>query len=145
MRNGPGFFTRFARGTARAAGRPLAFTLVTLIVIVWAASGPFFNYSETWQLTINTLTTIVTFLMVFLIQHTQNRESEAMQLKLDELIVGLKGPRNEVLDSEDLTEEEQLALHKKYLELAEKARSELKQEVTELEGRRDRRRGRSRT
>jgi len=142
--NGPGFFTRFARGTAHAAGRPAAFALVTLVVIAWAVTGPFFHYSEAWQLTINTLTTIVTFLMVFLIQHTQNREAEAIQLKLDELIVGLKGARNEVLDSEDLTEAEQLALHKKYLALAEKARSRLKKQVTELEQKRERRSGRAR-
>jgi low affinity Fe/Cu permease len=140
MSNGPGFFTRFARGTAQVAGRPLAFSLVTLVVIAWAVSGPIFDYSEAWQLTINTLTTIVTFLMVFLIQHTQNREAEAIQLKLDEIIVALKGARNEVLDSEDLTEAEQLELHKKYLALAEKARRSLKKEVNELQEKRDRRR-----
>ena len=106
--------------------------------MVWAVSGPIFGFSEGWQLTINTFTTIVTFLMVFLIQATQNRESEAIQLKLDELIVGLDGPRNEILDSEDLTESEQLALHRKYLALAEKARSRIKGEVEELEERRGR-------
>ncbi|SRR5258706_9572824 len=145
MRNGPGFFTRFARGTALAAGRPLAFSLVTLVVIVWAVSGPFFHFSETWQLTINTLTTIVTFLMVFLIQHTQNREAEAIQIKLDELIVALKDANNELLDSENLTEADQLALHKKYLALAEKARTSLKNEVAELEEKRERRSGGARS
>ena len=142
MRKEPGFFTRFARATALAAGRPLAFALVTFVVIAWAVSGPFFHYSETWQLTINTLTTIITFLMVFLIQHTQNRESEAIQIKLDELIVALDSAHNELLDSENLTEAQQLALHKKYLALAEKSRRNIKKEVTELEGKRDRRRRR---
>lgn len=136
---GPGFFTRFARGTSQAAGRPVAFALVVLVVLAWALTGPFFDYSDAWQLTINTLTTIVTFLMVFLIQHTQNRESEAIQLKLDELIVALDSAHNELLDSENLTETEQLALHRKYLRLAERARRNLKQEVVELETKRARR------
>ena len=139
---GPGLFWRVARGTSQLAGRPSTFALVTFVVAAWAVSGPMFDYSEAWQLTINTLTTIVTFLMVFLIQATQNRESEAIQLKLDELIVALKGARNELLDSENLTEEEQLKLHKRYLEMAERARREIKDEVVELEEKRDRRRRR---
>ena len=83
--SGIAFFHHFARGTARAAGRPATFVVVVVIVLAWALSGPVFGFSESWQLTINTLTTIVTFLMVFLIQATQNREAEAIQLKLDEL------------------------------------------------------------
>lgn len=77
------FFTRVAKGTSRMAGKPLTFAIVILMVVAWAVSGPFFGYSDSWQLTINTATTIVTFLMVFLIQATQNRDAEAMQIKLD--------------------------------------------------------------
>ena len=136
----PGVFTRFARTTSQLAGRPPTFMVVVLVVLAWGVSGPLFGYSEAWQLAINTLTTIVTFLMVFLIQHTQNREAEAIQLKLDELIVALDGARNELLDSENLSEEQQLALHRKYLRLAENARRNIKEEVVELEDKRDRRR-----
>jgi low affinity Fe/Cu permease len=118
----PTFFMRFARGTSQVAGRPVSFAVVSLVVLAWALSGPLFGFSEAWQLTINTLTTIVTFLMVFLIQHTQNRESEAIQLKLDELIVALDSAHNELLDSENLSEEEQLRLHRKYIALAERTR-----------------------
>ena len=138
--NGAGLFTGFARATSHAAGRPAAFALVTLVVVAWAVSGPVFAFSETWQLTINTFTTIVTFLMVFLIQATQNRDSEAIQLKLDELIVALDGAHNELVDSENLSEEEQLKLHRKYLAIAERARSKIKGEVDEIEERRQRRR-----
>lgn len=142
VRTAPGLFWRLARGTSQLAGKPITFSLVTLIVVAWALSGPVFDYSEAWQLTINTLTTIVTFLMVFLIQATQNRESEAIQLKLDELIVALKGARNELLDSENLPEEEQLRLHKRYLEMADRARREIGEEVVELEQKREKRRKR---
>lgn len=140
--NATGFFPAFARGTSRLAGRPITFALVVLVVLGWAVSGPVFGFSEGWQLTINTLTTIVTFLMVFLIQATQNRESEAIQLKLDEIIVALDGARNEVLDSENLSEEEQLRLHRKYLRLAESARSRIKGKVENIEARREQRRRR---
>jgi low affinity Fe/Cu permease len=142
-RNGPAAFTRFARSASHVAGRPATFVLVVLVIVAWAVSGPIFGFSEAWQLTINTLTTIVTFLMVFLIQATQNRDAEAIQLKLDELIVGLEGPRNELLDSEDLDEVDQLRLHKKYLALAEKARKNIHNEVDELGAARGRRRRRS--
>jgi low affinity Fe/Cu permease len=111
---------------------------VIAVVAAWAVSGPLFGFSEAWQLTINTFTTIVTFLMVFLIQATQNREAEAIQIKLDELILAVDGARDELLDSEDLDEGEQLRLHKKYLALAERARSKLKNQVNELEAARGR-------
>jgi low affinity Fe/Cu permease len=140
MANGLGFFHRFSRGTARAAGRPIAFAAVVLVVLAWAVSGPIFAFSEAWQLTINTLTTIVTFLMVFLIQATQNRESEAIQLKLDELILSIDAARNELIDSENLTEEEQLELHKKYLAAAERARRRHADNVEKIEERREQRR-----
>jgi low affinity Fe/Cu permease len=138
--NGPSFFMRFSRATSHLAGKPGTFALVVVVILAWAVSGPIFGYSEAWQLTINTFTTIVTFLMVFLIQATQNRDAEAIQLKLDELIIGLDGPRDELVDSENLPEAEQLKLHRKYLELAERARSRIKGEVDQLEEARGRRR-----
>jgi low affinity Fe/Cu permease len=122
----PTLFTRVAKGTSRLAGRPAAFVLVTLLVLAWAVSGPFFSYSNTWQLTINTVTTIVTFLMVFLIQATQNRDAEAIQIKLDELIRCLDGAHNALLDLEELEEEDLLAMRANYLRLAEEARQALK-------------------
>jgi low affinity Fe/Cu permease len=99
-------FTRFANAVARMTGRPATFALCCLIVVVWAATGPLFNFSDTWQLIINTGTTIVTFLMVFLIQNTQNRDGAAIQAKLDELIRALEGARNHFVGIEHLTEEE---------------------------------------
>ena len=100
------FFSHAAQWTSRQCGRPLTFGLAFAIVLVWAITGPIFNYSDTWQLVINTGTTIVTFLMVFLIQNTQNRDSAAVQLKLDELIRVSEAARNKLLTLEDLTEAE---------------------------------------
>ena len=122
---GPSFFTRFARSTSMLAGRPATFVLVVLVILAWAVSGPVFGFSDAWQLTINTLTTIVTFLMVFLIQATQNRDAEAIQIKLDELIVAVDGASDALLDTENLDEKELVELHERYLKLAEKARSTL--------------------
>ena len=100
-------FTRFAKATARAAGHPADLRrLPSLVILVWAVTGPLFQFSDTWQLVINTGTTIVTFLMVFLIQNTQNRDSVAMQIKLDELLRAVKGAETAMADLEDLTEEE---------------------------------------
>src|SRR5262245_36723904 len=87
-------FTRLAKWTAHAAGRPITFVFAMLLIIIWAVTGPFFHYSDTWQLVINTSTTIMTFLMVFLIQNTQNRDSEAIQIKLDELIRAIEHAHN---------------------------------------------------
>jgi len=115
-------FTRFAKLTAHATGRPLTFALMTLLVVAWAVSGPYFGYSDTWQLTINTGTTIITFLMVFLIQATQNRDAEAIQIKLDEIIRALEGAHNAMLDLEELEEEDLVKLRENYLRLAEQAR-----------------------
>lgn len=118
-------FTRFAKATSRAAGRPGAFALAVAALIIWAASGPFFGFSDTWQLVINTGTTIVTFLMVFLIQNTQNRDSEALHVKLDELIRATRGAHNALLDLEELEEEELDKIRANYEQLAQKARGEI--------------------
>src|SRR5206468_262738 len=99
-------FQRFARATARAAGRPSAFVVALGAIAVWAFLGPLFHFSDTWQLVINTATTIVTFLMVFVIQNTQNRDSKAIQLKLDELIRGVQGARTGLVRLEELSDEE---------------------------------------
>jgi low affinity Fe/Cu permease len=122
QQQGPGAFTRFARASARASGRPLAFALAAIVVLVWAATGPLFGFSDTWQLVINTGTTVVTFLMVFLIQSTQNSDSTAIQLKLDELIRALSGAKNSRLNMEDLDQEQLDAIRKEYEELARRAR-----------------------
>jgi len=121
-----GFFSRFARWTARKMGNPVSFSLALLLIFLWALTGPIFGFSDTWQLVINTATTIVTFLMVFLIQNTQNRDSEAMQLKLDELVRATEGAHNALLDLEELTEEELIKIKDRYEELAQKAREALK-------------------
>lgn len=99
-------FTKFANAVARLTGRPVSFVLCCLVVVVWAISGPYFRYSDTWQLVINTGTTIVTFLMVFLIQNQQNRDGAAIQAKLDELLRALEGARNEFAGIEHLTDSE---------------------------------------
>ena len=118
------WFTHLTKLTSRASGRPITFIVALGIVIVWAATGPLFGFSDTWQLVINTGTTIVTFLMVFLIQSTQNRDSEAMQLKLDEIIRAIGHAKNEVLDLEELEEEELDRIRETYEEMARKARGE---------------------
>jgi low affinity Fe/Cu permease len=118
------FFGRFATGAARAMGHPLAFLLAVLIIVGWAVTGPFFGLSDTWQLVINTSTTIVTFLMVFLIQNTQNRDSTAVQLKLDELIRAVEGAHNSLLDLEELEEGQLERLRAVYEELAQRARAD---------------------
>ena len=121
------WFTRFAKWTARMSGRPAAFAVAVTAIVVWALTGPLFGYSDTWQLVINTGTTIITFLMVFLIQNTQNRDSEAMQVKLDELIRAMKGAHNVLLDLEELEEKDLNRIRNNYERLAEQAREELRQ------------------
>ncbi len=115
-------FGRLARWTSRAAGHPATFLLAITVIAVWALTGPVFHYSDTWQLVINTGTTIVTFLMVFLIQNTQNRDGAAVQLKLDELIRSVEGAHNALLDLEELTERDLERIRARYLELARLAR-----------------------
>src|SRR2546421_6691936 len=107
-------FSRFARGMSKMLGHPLAFGIAVLIIMVWAATGPLFHYSDTWQLVINTGTTIITFLIVFLIQNTQNRDAKAIHLKLDELIRGVKGARTDLVDLEALSDEELEKLHDQF-------------------------------
>jgi low affinity Fe/Cu permease len=121
----PGLFTLFAQKTAHLAGKPIAFLLATATIVIWAASGPLFGYSDTWQLVINTGTTIVTFLMVFLIQNSQNRDSLAFQVKLDELIIKLHGAGNEIAGAEDLCDEDLEALHATYRKRAQHAHDTL--------------------
>ena len=119
------WFTRFAKSTARLTGQPAAFTLALAIIIVWALTGPLFRFSDTWQLVINTSTTIVTFLMVFLIQNTQNRDTEALQLKLDELIRAIETAHNALLDLEELDNEDLDRIRGHYGQLAKEARETL--------------------
>jgi low affinity Fe/Cu permease len=110
-------FRRFAQRVSLIVGAPVTFIAAVVLILVWAATGPFMHYSETWQLIINTGTTILTFLMVFLIQNTQNRDARAIQLKLDELIKGSKGARNQVIDLENCTDEELMQLEKEFKRL----------------------------
>ena len=119
------WYSRFAKLTAHFCGRPHVFTFAVAIIVVWIISGPFFGFSDTWQLVINTGTTIITFLMVFLIQNTQNRDTEAIQVKLDELIRATKGAHNAMLDLEELEQENLDAFRAKYAALAAAARLEL--------------------
>lgn len=120
------WFVHFAQWVSHATGRPIAFLLALWSIVIWAMLGPLFGFSDTWQLIINTGTTIVTFLMVFLIQNTQNRDAEAMHVKLDELIRSNKTAHNALLDLEDLEEEELDRIRADYERLAQQARGELK-------------------
>jgi low affinity Fe/Cu permease len=112
-------FSDMACTISHWAGKPVVFLTAVALVVAWAASGPLFGFSDTWQLVINTSTTIITFLMVFLIQHTQNRDTLALQLKLAELIIAMKGAENEIATAEDLSEEELEQLHGEYRRRAE--------------------------
>jgi low affinity Fe/Cu permease len=120
-------FSRFAHETARLAGKPASFILATAAVVLWALTGPMFGYSDTWQLVINTSTTIITFLMVFLIQNTQNRDTLALQVKLSELIIAVQGAKNRLAAAEELSEEELERLHKEYSSRADAAMDHLEQ------------------
>jgi low affinity Fe/Cu permease len=120
------WFSRLAKSTARITGKPVTFIIAVSVVATWAVTGPIFGFSDTWQLVINTGTTIITFLMVFLIQSTQNRDSEAMQVKLDELIRATHGAHKALLDLEELEEEELDRIKAGYEKIAEQARGELR-------------------
>ena len=125
-------FRVFARQTSAILGSAWAFCGAILIIVVWALTGPTFHFSDTWQLIINTGTTIVTFLMVFLIQNTQNRDAKAVHLKLDELIRALKGARNKLVDLEELSDDELNSLEQQFTRIRKKAETTEKK-VTELE------------
>lgn len=125
------FFSRFSNRVAEITGSYLTFVLAFGIIVVWAITGPFFQFSNTWQLVINTATTVVTFLMVFLIQNTQNRDSIATQLKLDEIIRAISQADDDLIDSEDATEKELKELKARYKHLAEQHR-ELKTKLDEI-------------
>ncbi|HXC58567.1 MAG TPA: low affinity iron permease family protein [Steroidobacteraceae bacterium] len=120
-------YSRFARVAAHYCGRPPVFMLALATIAVWLISGPIFHFSDTWQLVINTGTTIITFLMVFLIQNTQNRDTEAIQMKLDELIRATQGAQNVLLDLEDLEEENVEEFKQRYRALAQAAREQVKE------------------
>jgi low affinity Fe/Cu permease len=120
-------FTRFAKSTSRLAGKPAAFIIAVALIVVWLITGPVFGFTDTWQLVINTGTTIITFLMVFLIQNTQNRDAEAVQVKLDELIRATAGAHTVLLDLEELEDRELDRIHAVYVRLAERARTDLRQ------------------
>jgi len=119
-------FDRFSKRTARSTGHPFAFVAAAALILVWLVTGPLFGFGTTWQLVINTATTIVTFLMVFLIQNTQNRDGAAVQLKLDELIRAIEGAHNSMLDLEELSESELDDIREEYLALAGEARDEIR-------------------
>lgn len=121
------WYSRFAKEAAHFCGRPRVFTIAVAIIAVWVVTGPLFLFSDTWQLVINTGTTIITFLMVFLIQNTQNRDTQAIQVKLDELIRATKGAHNALLDLEELEEENLDIFRAKYQALASAARDDLGQ------------------
>ncbi len=118
------FFTRVSQAVSKAAGKPVTFIGAVVVILIWGCTGPLFNYNDTWQLIINTSTTIITFLMVFLIQNSQNRDTAALQIKLDELIARTHGPRKALLDLEDLDEQTLDRLRAEYARLADRARGE---------------------
>jgi len=122
---GQSWYSRLAKAAANFCGRPRVFVLAVLLILVWVVTGPIFHFSDTWQLIINTGTTIITFLMVFLIQNTQQRDTEAIQLKLDELIRATKGAHNALLNLEELEGDELEAFRKRYIGLAKAARDAL--------------------
>ncbi len=127
------WYSRFAKTSSRFCGRPAVFSLAVGIILLWLITGPIFNYSDTWQLVINTATTVITFLMVFLIQSTQNRDTEAIQIKLDELIRATKGAHNALLDIEELEESHIDEFRMKYEDLAELARAQIENGIEDTD------------
>ena len=117
---------RFSLKATKATGTSMSFILALSVIIIWGFTGPLFHFSDTWQLVINTGTTIVTFLMVFLIQRAQNKAAQAIHIKLNEIVAGLEGASNRLIDVEDLTEEELETLHKHYQKLVQLAKKDLK-------------------
>lgn len=129
-------FSRFAKWTAHKMGQPAATVSAAAVIVLWAVTGPIFGFSDSWQLVINTGTTIITFLMVFLIQHTQNRDTEALQVKLDELIRVMTGARNELLGAEDLDEKELERLRAQFAQLASEAHHDVNTKQLPVAGKR---------
>jgi low affinity Fe/Cu permease len=127
------WYSRFAKASSRFCGRPIVFALAVGTILVWLITGPVFHFSDTWQLVINTATTIITFMMVFLIQSTQNRDTEAIQIKLDELIRATKGAHNALLDIEELEEAHLDAFRTKYEALAELARENVENGILDTD------------
>jgi low affinity Fe/Cu permease len=123
-------FRKFSHHVSKTTGSAYAFALAFILIVAWLVTGPVFDYSNTWQLVINTFTTIVTFLMVFLIQNTQNRDTKAVHLKLDELLRAMEGARNSMIDVEDLSDEDLEKVHQEFENLHEKAKSELHRRKT---------------
>jgi low affinity Fe/Cu permease len=119
-----GWLEEFSTTVTTWTGTSSAFAIACAVIVVWAATGPIFDYSDTWQLVINTGTTVITFLMVFLIQRTQNKEAKAIHLKLNELVAAMEGASNRLIDVEDLAEDELQALHEHYARLVEMARKD---------------------
>lgn len=122
-------FSRIAKWTSRMAGRPATFAIAAAVIVAWAATGPVFHFNDTWQLVINTSTTIITFLMVFLIQSTQNRDAEAVQVKLDELLRATQGAHNALLDLEELEIDDLERIRADYTKLARRAREDLRKGI----------------
>ena len=120
-----GWFTWFAHEVARLSGKPATFLIALALIVVWGVTGPLFGFSDTWQLVVNTATTIVTFLMVFLIQNTQNRDTMALQIKLAELIIAMRGAHNNMAIAEELSDDDLEALHEEYRKRAEQAEESL--------------------
>ena len=140
---------RFARDAVMATGRPWAFGIALVVVLAWLVTGPIFRFSDTWQLVINTGTTIVTFLMVFLIQHAQNKDTRAMEMKLNELVAAMQGASNRLIDVEELSEEELETLHRHYRRLVAMAKKDISlttsHSIEEAEARHKEKAGPSRT
>jgi low affinity Fe/Cu permease len=130
-----GGFQKFARTVVRTSGHPMAFGLAICVIVIWALTGPWFRFGNTWLLVIDTVANIITFLMIFLIRNAQNRESEAVQLKLDELIRATKAAHNSLLDIEELSEEDLNRIKARFERLARKARAESDTSQTEVIGR----------
>jgi low affinity Fe/Cu permease len=127
------WFNQLAKQTARATGRPFSFGIAVALMLAWLATGPLFHFSDTWQLVVNTGTTIITFLMVFLIQNTQYRDAEAIQVKLDELLRVTEGAHNALLDLEELEEDELDHIHSRYTKLAQRSRAALREGRSDTE------------
>ena len=120
------WYSEFSQWFAHISGRPVAFATASALTLLWLVTGPIFRFTDTWQLVMNTISSIVTFLMVFVIQNTQNRQTEALQIKLDELIRATQGAHNALLDLEELEEDQLVAFRARYVALARQAREDLK-------------------